>query len=322
MSGCCLPEENLPERGAGRLISAGVQVAMDSVQRARRGLAIFFHVLVATSLPLEVNIAKKGLDPSLVLPLTYAPAFASIVARIVMGEGFGDISFKLDRRTLRGMVLGVLYPIVVGLPAFSIAWTLGLADFEALSKHELGFAIPGSSPAERVVAGALISVSLGLLAMAVLAIGEEVGWRGYMLKRLIDARQPRPVLTSAVVWALWHTPLVLSGHYNPSPRPVPSFIMFFIALSGTAWVMARLRLSTGSVWPAIVLHAAWNSILVQFFAACTRGEMAVFWASESGVFVAASVGLTVFVSYRILRAQADRRRKSSPSTPDVVHSSH
>jgi len=302
-------EENFPDAGAGRLSSARVQVAMDSVQRARRGLAIFFVVLAATSLPLEYNIAKKGLDASLAVPLTYSPAFASIVARLIMRDGFRDVSFKLDRRTFRGMLYGLLYPIIVGIPAFTLVWALGLADFQALSKHELDFVVPGNTPAERAAIGALFSVSLGLLAMAVLAIGEELGWRGFMLKRLIDARIPRPMLTSAIVWALWHTPLVLSGHYNASPRPVISFVMFFISLSGTAWVMARLRLSTGSVWPPIVLHAAWNSIIVQFFAACTRGEMATFWAGESGVFVAAAVAVTVYVAYRIWGNKPDHLRE-------------
>lgn len=299
-------EENFPEAGAGRLSSVGVQVAMESVQRARRGLWIFFVMLAATSLPLEWGIAKKGLDPTLVLLLTYTPAFSSIVARLINVEGFRDISFKLDRRTFRGMFYGMLYPIIVGIPAFGIAWISGLVDFQAPLMHELGFPVPGNTPAERVLFNGLISISGGLLAMAILAIGEEVGWRGFMLKRLIDARLPRPMLTSAIVWALWHTPLMLSGQYNASPRPVVSFIMFFISLAGTAWVMARLRLSTGSVWPPIVLHAAWNSILIQFFAACTRGDMATFWVGESGVLVALSVVCTVYVAYRIFGAKPDR----------------
>lgn len=286
---------------------------MESVQRARRGLAIFIVVLAATSVPLQYGIAKNGMEPVLAVLLTFSPAFASIVARLIMNDGFRDISFKLDRRTFRGMLYGLLYPIIVGIPAFTTVWALGLADFQALSKHELGFPVPGNTPAERVAAGALVSVSVGLLAMAILAIGEELGWRGFMLKRLIDARIPRPMLTSAIVWALWHAPLVVSGQYNPSPRPVISFVMFFISLTGTAWVMARLRLSTGSVWPPIALHAAWNSIIVQFFSACTQGEMATFWAGESGVFVAAAVAVTVYIAYRVFGDKPDRQGREHTS---------
>ena len=79
-------EENFPDVGAGGLSSAKVQVAMDSVQRARRGLAVFFVVLIAVSLPFELDIARNGLDMGRFLPLVFVPAFASIVARLVMRE--------------------------------------------------------------------------------------------------------------------------------------------------------------------------------------------------------------------------------------------
>jgi membrane protease YdiL (CAAX protease family) len=52
------------------------------------------------------------------------------------------------------------------------------------------------------------------------AAGEEIGWRGYMLTRLIDARVPAPILTSGIVWALWHLPLVLGGGYPVASSPV------------------------------------------------------------------------------------------------------
>lgn len=45
----------------------------------------------------------------------------------------------------------------------------------------------------------------------VLVSEEEIGWRGYMLTRLIDAGVLRPVLASALIWGLWHVPLVLAG---------------------------------------------------------------------------------------------------------------
>ncbi len=289
---------------------------MDSVQRARRGLAVFFVMLVAASLPLEYGIAKNGLDLTLVVLLTFSPAFASVVARLVMGDGFRDISFKLDRRMWRSFSLGVLYPVVVGLPAYSLAWSLGLARFEPPVIHPLGFAVAGDGPLERMVVCAIFASTVGLLGMIPLAIGEEVGWRGFMLTRLMEARVPRPVLTSAFIWALWHVPLLASGHYIPSPNPVVSIFFFFISASGTAWVMAKLRLKTGSVWPPIVLHAAWNSIIGNFFSACTQGETAVLWASEAGALVAGCSVVTVFIWYPALFRRARRRPARSATNTD------
>src|SRR3712207_7188827 len=57
----------------------------------------------------------------------------------------------------------------------------------------------------------IVPFAVGMVVGLVLAAGEEIGWRGYMLTRLIDAGVPRPVFASGLIWALWHVPLVLGG---------------------------------------------------------------------------------------------------------------
>lgn len=300
-----MTEENFPEPGAGRLSSARVQVAMDSVQRARRALAVFFVVLVAASLPLELDIVRNGLDMGRFLPLVFVPAVASIVARLVMREGFRDISFRIDARSRRGMLYGVLYPLAVGIPAFSLAFALQLAEFAPPVTHPLGIAIPGSSPFERSVAGLLIALTVGILAMAPLAIGEEVGWRSYLLTRLIQARIRHPVLVSGLVWAFWHAPLVLSGHYNPSSNQMLSFGLFAVTMVSLGSLLARLRLETHSIWPPVVLHAAWNSIIVAFLSECTTDKTrAAIWVSEGGVLISGSMLVMALWAHRAWRRTA------------------
>jgi membrane protease YdiL (CAAX protease family) len=279
-------EENFPDSGAGRLSSAGVQEAMDSVQRARRALAVFFIVLLAVSIPLELDIVRNGLDMGRFLPLVFVPALASIVARLVMREGFRDISLRLDARSRRGMLHGVLYPIAVGIPAFTIAFALQIVEFAPPTLHPLGFVIPGNSAGTRFMAGMLIAVSVGILGMAPLAFGEEIGWRSYLLTRLIQARIRRPVLVCGLVWAFWHAPLVLSGQYNPSAYQKLSFLLFAVTMVSLGSLLARLRLETDSIWPPVVLHAAWNSIIVAFLGECTPDKTAAaIWVSEGGIFV-------------------------------------
>jgi len=48
--------------------------------------------------------------------------------------------------------------------------------------------------------------------------------------------------------------------------------------------MARQRLETGSLWPAIVLHTVWNDVIGLVFGPCTPNEG--LWLGESGVLVA------------------------------------
>jgi membrane protease YdiL (CAAX protease family) len=116
--------------------------------------------------------------------------------------------------------------------------------------------------------------------------GEEIGWRGYMLTRLIDAGVPMPLLASGIIWALWHFPLILSGVYAAGPHPAISAGLFLIDVVGIGYVIAVLRLRSGSVWPAAVLHGTWNAIIQGPFDQSSTGPGATVWVGESGILVA------------------------------------
>jgi len=103
------------------------------------------------------------------------------------------------------------------------------------------------------------------------AAGEEIGWRGYMLTRLIDADVPAPILVSGIVWAAWHMPLILTGQYASGPHPTLSAIFFTIDITAWAVVIAWLRLSSGSVWPCIWAHCVWNEVIEGAFDLSTEG---------------------------------------------------
>src|SRR5262245_16853284 len=135
----------------------------------------------------------------------------------------------------------------------------------------------------------VINLALAATVVAVfsarMAAGEEIGWRGYMLTRLIDASVPRPVLVSGVIWGLWHVPLILGGVYLPGPPPILSALFWIVVATSASFVFARLRLETGSIWPAIALHAAWNSIIQVAFDPASTGPGATLWVGESGIIV-------------------------------------
>jgi uncharacterized protein len=104
-----------------------------------------------------------------------------------------------------------------------------------------------------------------------------------MLTRLIDAGVPRPVLVSGLIQGLWHIPLVLTGLYAAGPPPAVSALLLMGTVTSFGFVLARMHLETGSVWPAIVLHAAWNSIIQTAFDPATAGSRAALWTGESGI---------------------------------------
>ncbi|MEZ4621147.1 MAG: CPBP family intramembrane glutamic endopeptidase [Caldilineaceae bacterium] len=112
-----------------------------------------------------------------------------------------------------------------------------------------------------------------------------MGWRGYMLTRLIDARIPQPVLVSGLIWGVWHLPLILSGLCAAGPNPLVSALWFMVAITVASFLYAKLRLATGSISLVIMLHGAWNSTIQSVFDVSTSGEHATLWVGESGILV-------------------------------------
>jgi uncharacterized protein len=251
-------------------------------RNARRGLAIYFAIVVVLSAAIEGFVIGNPNMDGLIAVLMFVPAIASVVARLALREGFSDVSFRFGgRRGLGAVGIALVFPIAVGLVAYGIAWTTGLAGFDA-----------------RPSSGMIVSFAVGLVIGLVLAAGEEIGWRGYMLTRLIDSGVPRPVLAGGLIWALWHVPLVLGGVYAAGPSPALSAALIVVSITSFGFVISRLRLETGSVWPAIVLHGAWNRIIQGPFDGATTGAGATLWVGESGVLTALTLVLAAVIFSR------------------------
>ena len=283
------------------LVSAATQ------RQARRGLTIYLAVVVVLSALFEGITISTGVIIWL-LPLMWTPAAASVVARLVLREGFADVSFRFGgRRTFRMILLALVFPIIIGLVAYGIAWATGLAQFDpkpAGSGWLYGlFVGDTASPVTIFVVMIAKAVTIGTILSAVYAFGEELGWRGYMLTRLIDAGVPRPVLASGLIWGLWHTPVILAGMYVAIPHgssSVVTTVLFMVQITSNGFVIARMRLETGSIWPALAQHAAWNSIFQGPFDLATKssGAEATLWVGETGILVAITMVVAAVIFSR------------------------
>lgn len=249
-----------------------VPVTADVRRDARRGLAMFLALIVAFSVVVNAWAFTHPADAAVAIAvLMCTPALASVITRLVRREGFADVSFRFGRprRTLPWFLAGALVPIAVGVLAYGPAWATGLAGFSG------------------TVSGVALGVgSMFLVAVwgtCVFAAGEEIGWRGYMLPRMIDAGVPRPVLTSGLVWGAWHLPMVLGGFYASGSNRWLSAVLLLVSATAFSVFLARMRMESGSIWPVVFAHSAWNVVIQNPFDGAVTGEGADLWVGEPGI---------------------------------------
>jgi membrane protease YdiL (CAAX protease family) len=269
--------------GAGTILIAMSDGTDRKKQNARRGLAVYFALLFLGSGYFEWRIAQTGESigktSGLVLALMYIPAVASIVARLTFRDAFDDVSFRFGgSEGIRAMALAWTYPAAVGFLAYGTAWASGLATFRLPLPPESH--LYTNSATANLLTSFLLTATLGTAVSGLSAFGEELGWRGYMLTRLIVAGVPKPVLVSGLIWALWHVPLILSGQYAAGLQPQFSAMLFVVGTLADAYLAAYVRLRSGSVWPAVMYHGAWNAIIQGTFDRASVGTSAAI--GESG----------------------------------------
>lgn len=222
--------------------------------------------------------------------LSYSPAIASLIARLCLGESIKDVSFRLRGEWVaQAMLIAWLWPVLCGFGTYGLAWVTGLTRFAWTSvgqdygtwgpENLLGISIAGTP--------VLYGFTLRLVACLFFSIfaclqsfGEEVGWRGYLLTRLFDAKIPAPVFWNGLIWGLWHIPFFLA--WEPSRNlPERRSISLFFFVAGTvalAYLLSYLRLRSGSIWPAVLGHASGNTILRWAFEGFTVASP--FWKGE------------------------------------------
>lgn len=187
--------------------------------------------------------------------LTAAGLVAAILAASVCGFIFASAAASRSpalssiarwRAPLRWWVIAGLLPATLLTISYAIALLIG---------EELPDPIRGGMPA--LAWSAFIARSI-LFTLLVVGIGEEPGWRGWMLPEL--QKRFSPLLSSIIVgavWGFWHFPLFINGAYPGPPDAVVEYI-FLGPLVGLlfTWVYNR---TGGNLLLAIVLHTAVNN---------------------------------------------------------------
>lgn len=261
-----------------------------SPHATRAPLSMFLGLTLALSAILWWLIIAAGTLGShggrYVLALMWCPGVSALLTRLAF------------QRDLRGQgwrwcgtgwaALAYLLPLAYATVAYGAVWLAGL----------------GGVDLARFQTGVVPFVVFGSIQSLLSATGEELGWRGFLVPTLARTMSfGRTALLSGAIWAAWHVPLILFADYNagtPSWFSVPCFALMVVAI---AVAMAWLRLRTGSVWPAAIMHASHNLYVQGFFDRVTVDIGPTRWlTTEFGAALAVAIGVVAWMFWRARHA--------------------
>ena len=200
------------------------------------------------------------------------PAIAHVITRKITNEGFrlsGEKSMMLGI-DLKGrkwvfFILAVILPVVYATLGDGVIW---LMYPEAFGETEFSSFVVIIYPLIAIVQGVVLSFA---------ALGEELGWRGYMIPKLIELiGMPKALIIGGIIWGLWHAPLTCVGHNYGTDYPgcpYVGIILMCIMCTALGTILTYVTIKTNSVWPAAFMHAVNNaspSVMLLFMKQDTR----------------------------------------------------
>lgn len=213
----------------------------------QRPLASFFFLTYLISWAFWLPMIWIGDHRLLTILGSFGPTTAALLLAAEI-EGRQGITALLSKLRVRG--------IAWGWYAFSLLSTAAVV-WAAIGIFTLsgGSGLIFNDPAQWYLA---VPAFLYVLLFSV--AGEEPGWRGFALRRLLSRQSPLSAgLIVGILWSLWHLPLFfIPGNFHQT-IPVGLFFLQSIALSILmAWMYCRTQ---GSLLIALLFHAASNTTL-------------------------------------------------------------
>ena len=264
-----------------------------SGDEARTRVRAFIFWLIVVTLIVEGLVALSATvwwPGSLVFMMlqfsvSWSPGIAAWMAGRQCRRPLIEIGWRMP--SLRMLALSYAIPLCYALTAYGMVWLAGLGQFpneENLAKMTAALGV-GQWPVPQALAIVVLHHATWLwLRGCVTSLGEEIGWRGFLLPELVKVMPfRRAVITSGFIWALWHFPLILFGGYHGHSSMLYSLVCFTVVLVAISFPLSWLRLKSGEVWTCTAFHASHNLFILKLFNPLTADTGPTRWfISEFG----------------------------------------
>ena len=267
--------------------------------RPLRQIIVFLSFTYAITVAIALALPHAGITPVLTIAAPVLGFALTLVFAVPRGQRRAIVAtVGFHPRRGRGLLIAVVGPVLIGAVSFGVAAAFGVIRFPGLGAG---------------LGSGVLDLIVGTAISTVLFLGEEIGWRGYLLFRLAEVTTPRvaAILTGAF-HAIFHLPLLLlTTTYQSAGQRwiIVPMVMITLTLAGV-WY-GWLRLSSGSIWPVCLSHSAFNNVMASLagVAIATSPATMAYVTTETGV---ATMAIMVLVAAFLLVRRATVFDKARP----------
>ena len=139
------------------------------------------------------------------------------------------------------------------------------------------------------------------------SLGEEIGWRGFLLPNLEPLGKTRAMIFSGMIWALWHTPMILILGFGYGSQAWPGVLLHFVTVTGLGIWMGYIWFKTRSTILAGFIHAVFN--------AHAYGVWTMLFVSDNKLIIGAAGLIGVILCFLLGMMTLFIANKTVPTTP-------
>jgi uncharacterized protein len=266
---------------------------LPSTERPLRQASVFLGITYLLALAIALALPHAGIAPLISIAVPVVAVGLTIAICVPHGQrraAWAAVGF--GRSAWRALVLAVVGPVVLIVMSYAVAVAVGVVRFPAL-----GWGL-GTAAANFLVSTAVFGVVF---------LGEEIGWRGFLLLRLAEVVPGRrAALVTGACHAVFHLPLLLltTTYQSAGSRwIVVPMVMVSLTLAGV-WY-GWLRAWSGSIWPVSVSHAGFNNALDGFSGAAIATSPAAMAYATTETGVVTMLLVILLAGYLLVRRAAD-----------------
>lgn len=233
----------------------------------------------------------------------FLPSISALIVRVLARDKSGLYLRPNIRGSKRQYIMAAFLPGALTLAGAALYFALFPKDLDLSMEYisqlmsQAGIVpnVPVMTLPRAIGSGLLLAIAAPLVWVNhIAALGEELGWRGFLLPLLKEELgERRAVLLNGMLWGAAHAPLVCfglnySGDYPGAPWSGILMMVVFATVIGI--FLSYLTMSSGSIWPACIAHGAVNAVREAPLLICAVNHNVLLGPKPSGI-----VGMAGFI---------------------------